>query len=75
MKSLKSCLNCKNLTKKTITFGIFPTEDHKWCSEKCLFIWILKHRVKVDGLLIDTIENKKGRKSFLADLVTPEDIQ
>ena len=74
MKSPKKCLNCQKYTKKTITFGIFPTEDHKWCSEKCLFIWILKYNVRVDGELIDSIQNKKGHQSFLADLVTPEDL-
>lgn len=74
MKSIKTCIECKKQTKKTITFGVFPTEDHKWCSEKCLFIWILENNVKVDGELIDEIENRKGHKSFMADLVTPEDI-
>ena len=74
MKSFKNCLNCKKLTKKTITFGMFPTEDHKWCSEKCLFIWLLKHNVKVNGELVDEIQDKKGRLSKMTDLISIDDL-
>ena len=74
MRALKQCINCKKYTKKTITFGAFPTECHKWCSEKCLFIWILKHNVKFNGEIVDTIENKKGMISSMTDLVTVDDM-
>lgn len=66
---LKHCIRCNNLGAP-ITFGIYPTDSFRWCSDRCLLLWCKESKLTVDGELVDRIENRKTKK-----IIKLEDIE
>lgn len=63
---LKHCIRCDKLGSP-VTFGIFPIDSFRWCSDKCLLLWCDEHNVTVDDELVDTIENRKTKQIITID--------
>lgn len=57
---LKHCIRCDKLGAP-ITFGIFPLDSFRWCSDKCLLLWCEEHAVTYGGNDIEAIENRKTK--------------
>ena len=73
MKSVKRCIECNTQTKKTVSFGIFPKEDYKWCSKKCLCKWIVRRNMMNNDEFVSEIIDKKGRVTRVNDLIKMDD--
>ena len=76
--SIKTCLQCENrYTKGVSGFDIFPREDYRWCSYRCMFLWLLVHDVTANGEYILSIWHRVGKQKRtleLADCLTTEDL-
>ena len=66
---LKHCIRCNTLGAP-VTFGIFPIDSFRWCSDKCLLLWCKEHNVMVDGEPVDAIEKRKTK-----EIITLDDIE
>ncbi len=60
---MRQCIECKNYKRGLLSLGVFPKESFGWCSDKCLFIWLEKHDVKVDGESIDELRSRDRQKN------------
>ena len=58
---IKKCIQCDKLGAQ-VTFGIFPLDSFRWCSDRCLLIWCGEHSVRVDGLLVTEVQKRKTKE-------------
>lgn len=75
--AIRTCLNCNiKFIKGVSGFDIFPRDDFKWCSDKCLFLWLLKHKVRVDKQIVTGIQRRRDKAILkIENCLTTQDIK